>query len=320
LIGDWLEDFQSIYNLQSSMSVLPLIECVPNVSEGRRAAVLADLASAVTSVAGVRLLDYSGDTSHNRSVFTLAGGRQPIFDAVLALYERAIAEIDLRSHRGAHPRLGAVDVVPFVPLAGGATMDECVSLAEEVGAEVAERFEIPVYLYEAAARHPARSRLEDVRRGGFEALASRMLLPEWAPDFGPARPHPTAGASAIGARQLLIAYNVNLATTDLGIARQIAAVIRERNGGLPGVKALGLRLEDRGIVQVSMNLTDHERTSMKRAYDAVAREAAAHQVGVLESEVIGLIPAAALGGATPEDLKLRDFTEGKILERRLEGA
>jgi glutamate formiminotransferase len=300
--------------------MVPLIECVPNVSEGRHAAVLVDLASAVTSVAGVRLLDYSGDASHNRSVFTMAGGRQAIFDAVLALYERAVAQIDLRAHRGEHPRLGAVDVVPFVPLGGGATMDACVKLAEEVGAAVAARFAIPVYLYEAAAKHPARRRLEDIRRGGFEALTSRMLVPEWAPDFGPARPHPTAGASVIGARRLLIAYNVNLATDNLDVARQIAAAIRERTGGLPGVKALGLRLEDRGIVQVSMNLTDHERTSMKDAYDAVAREAAARQVGVLESEVIGLAPAAALGGAAPADLKLRDFTDGKILERVLEFA
>jgi glutamate formiminotransferase len=313
-----LINHQAICNLESSIcNFMTLIECVPNVSEGRRPAVLADLASAVTSVPGVRLLDYSGDPSHNRSVFTMAGGRQAIFDAVLALYERAVTEIDLRVHRGEHPRLGAVDVVPFVPLSG-ATMDACVRLAEAVGDAVAARFGIPVYLYEAAARNPARRRLEDIRRGGFEGLAARMERPDWIPDFGPARPHPTAGASVIGARRLLIAYNVNLATRDLDIARQIAAAIRERQGGLPGVKALGLRLPDRGIVQVSMNLTDHERTSMKAAYDAVAREAAARHVEVLESELIGLAPLAALGGAAPEDLKLRNFTEDMILERRLQ--
>jgi glutamate formiminotransferase len=296
---------------------LPLIESVPNVSEGRRREVVDGLADAVRTTDGVHLLDYSADASHNRSVFTMAGHVTSLEAALLVLYEQALPQIDLRTQRGEHPRVGAVDVVPFIPLAG-ATMAGCVDLARRLGEQIAERFAIPVYLYEEAAASAGRRRLESIRRGGLDGLAARMALEEWAPDFGPRQPHPTAGVSVVGARMPLIAFNVNLATDDLGVAKQIAATVREANGGLPFVKALGLRLADRGIVQVSMNLTNYARTSMRTAFAAVARSAAHHGVAVLESQIIGLVPEAALQGVAPSDLMLKEFSDAQVLERQLE--
>src|SRR5256885_7230353 len=206
-----------------------LIECIPNVSEGRRAEVVAAMADAVQRVPGVRLLDRSSDASHNRSVFTLVGDPAGVEQAVLALFERAVADIDLRTHKGEHPRLGAVDVVPFVPIEG-ATMADCVALAKKVGAAVADRFRIPIYLYEDASDNPARKNLEDIRRGEFEGLAAKMASRDWTPDFGPAAPHPSAGASVVGARMPLIAYNINLATDRLDVAKKIAAASRPISG------------------------------------------------------------------------------------------
>jgi glutamate formiminotransferase len=244
-------------NLQSPISghLLSLIECVPNVSEGRRCEVVDGIADALRGAGSVRLLDYSSDPSHNRSVFTLVGDTVGLTESILALFARAVAEIDMRTHRGVHPRVGAVDVVPFIPLAG-ATIADCVALARSVGASVAERFQVPVYLYEAASDNPARKNLEDIRRGQFEQLAAKMAAPLWVPDFGPSRPHPTAGATIIGARMPLIAYNINLATDRLDVAARIAATIRQSGGGLPCVKAIAVALAERGIVQVSMNLTN----------------------------------------------------------------
>src|ERR1700716_839927 len=207
-----------------------IIECIPNVSEGRRPAVVAAMVDAIKAVAGVRLLDHSSDASHNRSVFTVVGDAAGVEQAVLALFERAIADVDLRTHRGEHPRLGAVDVVPFVPIEG-VTMAECVALAKKVGAAVAERFQLPVYLYEEASANPARRNLDDIRRGEFEGLAAKMASPDWTPDYGPASPHPSAGASVIGARMPLIAYNINLGTSDLEVAKRIAKAIRHSSGG-----------------------------------------------------------------------------------------
>jgi glutamate formiminotransferase len=293
-----------------------IIESVPNVSEGRRAAVLDALAGAVRGTAGVTLLDHSADAAHNRSVFTLAGGAAPVEAAILSMVTIAVQSIDLRTHRGEHPRIGAIDVIPFVPLRG-ASMDDCVALAERTAAVVAQRFGVPVFLYEAAARSPLRRHLEDIRRGGFEGLAEKMRRPEWVPDFGPRAPHPTAGATVIGARMPLVAYNVNLATNQIDLARRIAARIRQRGGGLPGVKALGLTIADRGVVQVSMNLTDYTKTSMPVAFEAVRRLAAEHGVEVLESELIGLVPEGALAGCSAQALKLRDFDDSRILERRI---
>ena len=256
---------------------MAIVECVPNVSEGRRSDIIESMVDAVSGVRGVRLLDRSSDPAHNRSVLTMAGDPAAVKSAVLALFEVAVPSIDLRSHRGEHPRLGAVDVVPFVPIAG-VTMAECVVLARETASEIAARFGVPVFLYEAAATTPARTNLEDIRRGEFEGLAEKMASPEWAPDFGPPRPHPTAGATVVGARMPLIAYNINLATDRLEVAKQIAAAIRHSSGGFRYVKAIGIALEDRGIVQVSINLTNYEKTPIFRVFEAVTREAARYGV------------------------------------------
>jgi len=293
-----------------------LIECVPNVSEGRRAEIIEAMAVAIRGVTGVRLLDHSSDASHNRSVFTLVGHAEGVRHAVLALAERAVADIDLRTHRGEHPRLGAVDVVPFVPIEG-VTMMECVELARQVGAEIARRFNIPVFLYEEAAVNPGRKNLEDIRRGEFEGLAAKMRAPEWAPDFGPATPHPSAGATVVGARMPLIAYNINLATDRLDVAKKIAATIRQSSGGFRYVKAAGFRLENRGIVQVSMNLTNFEKTPIFRVFETVKREAARYGVAILESEIVGLVPSAALTGAAEFYLQLEGFNADQVLENKL---
>ena len=293
-----------------------LIECIPNVSEGRRQDVVTAMADAVRRVNGVSLLDFSSDPSHNRSVFTLVGDAAGVEQAVLALFERAVADIDLRTHKGEHPRLGAVDVVPFVPIEG-VTMAQCVELAKKVGAAVAERFGVPVFLYEEASTNPARKNLEDIRRGEFEGLAAKILAPEWKPDFGPSAPHPSAGASVIGARMPLIAYNINLATDRLDVAKKIAAAIRQSSGGFRFVKAAGFKLDDRGIVQVSMNLTNYEKTPIFRVFETVKREAARYGVSILESEIVGLIPSAALAAAAEFYLQIEGFTPDQILENKL---
>jgi glutamate formiminotransferase len=295
---------------------MPIIESIPNVSEGRRADVIERMASAIRQVAGVRLLDYSSDPSHNRSVFTLVGDGQSLKAAALALFEQAVSAIDLRKHQGEHPRLGAVDVVPFVPIEG-VTMDECVALAKQVGADVAARFNVPVYLYEEASANPARKNLEDIRRGEFEGLAAKMASPGWTPDFGPATPHVSAGASVIGARMPLIAYNINLNTDRLDVAKKIAAAIRLSSGGLRFVKAMGLTLEDRKIVQVSMNLTNYQKTPIFRVFEMVKREAARYGVTVLESEIIGLVPSAALVASAEFYLQLERFGADQVLENKL---
>jgi glutamate formiminotransferase len=295
---------------------MAVIESVPNVSEGRRPEVVEALAAAVRQVPGVRLLDYSSDPSHNRSVFTMAGDAAPLKDAILALFAAATAAIDLRSHSGEHPRLGAVDVVPFIPIEG-ASMQDCVALAKDTAAAVAARFDVPVYLYEEASTNPARKNLEDIRRGEFEGLAAKMTTPGWAPDFGPASPHPRAGASVIGARMPLIAYNINLATDRLDVAKKIAAAVRHSSGGFRFVKAMGVSLADRGIVQVSMNLTNYEKTPMFRVFEAVKREAERYGVQVLESEIIGLVPAAALLSGAEHFLQIADFKPEQVLETRL---
>jgi glutamate formiminotransferase len=295
---------------------MPIIESIPNVSEGRRPEVVAAIAAAIRAVPGVRLLDHSSDASHNRSVFTMAGDAGPIKAAVLAMYEQAVAAIDLRTHSGEHPRLGAVDVVPFVPIEG-VTMAACVELAKEVGREVASRFGVPIYLYEEASADPARKNLEDIRRGEFEGLAAKMGTAGWAPDFGPAAPHPSAGASVIGARMPLIAYNINLNTDRLDVAKKIAAAIRHSSGGFRYVKAAGFELKDRGIVQVSMNLTNYEKTPIFRVFETVKREAERYGVTILESEIVGLIPSAALNATAEYYLRIAAFSPDQVLENKL---
>lgn len=295
---------------------MPIIESIPNLSEGRRPEVLERIAEAIRAIPGVKLLDHSSDPSHNRSVYTLVGDADGVKRATLAIFEQAVPAIDLRTHQGEHPRLGAVDVVPFVPIEG-ITMAECVAIAKEVGAAVAARFNVPVYLYEEASANPARKNLEDIRRGEFEGLAEKMKRPEWIPDFGPALPHPSAGATVIGARMPLIAYNINLDTSRLDVAKKIAAAIRHSSGGLRYVKAAGFMLEDRGIAQVSMNLTNYERTPIFRVFEIVRREAARYGVSILESEIVGLVPSAALLSAAEFYLQIERFGADQVLENRL---
>jgi glutamate formiminotransferase len=295
---------------------MAIIECIPNVSEGRRADVVERFAEAIRAVPGVRLLDYSSDPSHNRSVFTLVGDAAGVRSATLALFEQAVAAIDLRTHQGEHPRMGAVDVVPFVPIEG-VTMPECVDLAKQVGAEVASRFNVPVFLYEEASNNLLRKNLEDIRRGEFEGLTTKMASPEWAPDFGPAVPHPSAGASVIGARMPLIAYNINLNTDRVEVAKRIAAAIRHSSGGLRYVKAAGFMLEDRRIAQVSMNLTNYQKTPIFRVFEMVKREAERHGVSILESEIVGLVPSGALLSTAEYYLQIQRFSAEQILENKL---
>jgi glutamate formiminotransferase len=292
-----------------------VIECVPNVSEGRDRAALDRCVDAVAA-SGCRVLDLHVDPDHNRSVLTFVGEQDALLDGAFALAREATDRIDLRAQRGVHPRMGAVDVIPFVPM-NDATMEDCVRLARRVGRAIGEKLAIPVFLYGEAASSDERRNLAEVRRGQFEGLEAKLDRPEWTPDFGPGRPHPTAGAVAVGARGFLVAFNVVLGSGDLTIARQIARAIREANGGLKGVKALGLPLASRGLVQVSMNLTDVGATSLLAAYERVEREAAARGVSVVDSEVVGLVPRAALGGATTECLRLGRELEDVVLENRL---
>ena len=295
---------------------MSLIECVPNVSEGRRQDAVGRLADAIRGIRSVRLLDFSSDASHNRSVFTMAGDAPSVAAAVLAMYEKAIPAIDLRTHKGEHPRLGAIDVVPFVPI-DGITMQECVALAKDVAQQVAARFGVPVYLYEDASSNPTRKNLEDIRRGEFEGLAAKMATEGWAPDYGPSVAHASAGASVIGARMPLIAYNINLNTDRLDVAKKIAAAIRHSSGGFRFVKAAGFELKDRGVVQVSMNLTNYEKTPIFRVFETVKREAARYGVSVLESEIVGLVPAAALNACAEYYLQVAGFNANQILENKL---
>ncbi|HEX8031781.1 MAG TPA: glutamate formimidoyltransferase [Vicinamibacterales bacterium] len=295
---------------------MAVIECVPNVSEGRRQDVIDNMTAALRAVPGLRVLDVQSDAAHNRSVFTLAGDAAGLAAGLPVLFEQAIVNIDLRAHQGEHPRMGAVDVVPFIPI-DGVTMAECVTLAKSVAADVAARFNLPLFLYEEASTNPGRKNLEDIRRGEFEGLAAKMAQPAWAPDYGPSAPHPSAGASVIGARMPLIAYNINLATNRLDVAKKIASAIRMSSGGLRYVKAMGIPLEDRGIVQVSMNLTNYEKTPIFRVFDLVKREAERYGVSVLESEIVGLVPAAALRQCVEYYLQLDGFTGAQVLENKL---
>lgn len=295
---------------------MAVIESVPNVSEGRRQDVIGRLAETLRAVPGMRVLDVQSDATHNRSVFTLAGDAAAMQVGIPALFEGAIAAIDLTTHRGEHPRMGAVDVTPFIPI-DGVTMAECVALAKSVAADVASRCSLPVYLYEEASSSPERKNLEDLRRGEFEGLAAKMAKPGWAPDYGPSTPHPTAGASVIGARMPLIAYNINLATNRLDVAKKIASAIRMSSGGLRYVKAMGIPLDDRGIVQVSMNLTNYEKTPIFRVFELVKREALRYGVNVLESEIVGLVPAAALRQSVEYYLQLEGFSSDQVLENKL---
>jgi glutamate formiminotransferase len=293
-----------------------VIESVPNISEGRRPEVVDEAVAALRATPGVRVLDVQSDRDHNRSVLTLAGDDEALQQAILALFDVALPRIDLRAHQGEHPRLGAVDVVPFIPIEG-ATMADCVALAGRVARAVAERHQVPVFLYEEAATAPHRRNLEDIRRGQFEGLAEKMRDALWAPDYGPPSPHPTAGATVIGARPALIAYNINLGTADVEVARRIAKAIRHSSGGFRHVKAMGVMLDARNLAQVSINMTDFKRTPLHRVFETVRSEAERHGVHVVGSEIVGLVPSEALFDAAEHYLRLEAFSAGQVLERKI---
>jgi glutamate formiminotransferase / 5-formyltetrahydrofolate cyclo-ligase len=319
-----------------------LVESVPNVSEGRRLDVVDRLAEAVTATRGVALLDRTSDASHNRSVFTLAGEHDAVVGGLERLVAAAIHEIDMDAHEGEHPRIGAVDVIPFIPL-GSTTIDECIDLARRFGERIATRYDLPVFLYARAALRTDREKLADVRRGQYEGLKEEISHRGREPDFGPARLHPSAGAVAVGARPFLIAYNINLDSDDIDLAKRIARRVRESGGGLPKLQANGfeVREPERGHplrAQVSMNLLDFEVTPLWRVWDAVRELAAEDGVRPAESELIGLAPLASFlgvaehAGASPDDpiearlaaaaayIRLRDYSPMQILELRLDAA
>ena len=294
-----------------------LVECVPNFSEGRDATKIDAIANAVLSVPGVALLDREADADHNRCVLTFAGPPAAVADAAFRAVEKAIALIDLTSHTGAHPRIGAADVVPFVPIEG-VSLEDCVELATQLGAAIWSKLRVPVYLYEAAARRPERTNLENIRRGQFETLLQEMgTVPARDPDIGDPVCHPTAGATVTGARKFLIAYNINLDTADLSIAKRIAKAIRFSSGGLRYVKSIGVMLASRNLAQVSINLTDFEQTPMHVVFEAVRLEAEGYGVGIVGSEIIGLVPRKAVELATAHFLQCENFRPELVLESRL---
>jgi glutamate formiminotransferase len=294
-----------------------LIECVPNFSEGRRPEVLEEICRAISQIDGVTLLDRSRDETHNRSVVTFAGSAEQVVRAATAAVGRALELIDMEQHAGAHPRIGAVDVIPFVPL-GTTRIEECVDLARRFGEQIAQRFELPVYLYGEAALRPERRRLADVRRGEYETLREELgINPDRDPDFGPSRLHPRGGAVAVGARKPLIAFNVNLATDDLALAKKIAHAVRESSGGLPAVQAMAVLLDEPRLAQVSMNLVDWQRTGIVAVLREIRRMARDAGTEIDHCELIGLAPTAALLEVAADALGLRDFTPDQALELRL---
>ena len=297
-----------------------LVECVPNFSEGRKAETVERIARAIQLVKGATVLGRHLDADHNRSVITFVAAPDLVVEAALRAVAKATELIDLREHTGQHPRIGATDVLPFVPVSG-VTMNQCVALAHEAGNRIWQELSIPVYFYERAALRPERVRLENVRGKGFEQLREEIkTLPDRAPDVGQLKLHETAGAIAVGARPFLIAFNVNLRTNDISIARRIARAIRERGGGLPFVKALGFELQSRGLVQVSMNLIDYEQTTIARAFEAVNREAIRLGVEIFGAEIVGLLPRAALDRTASYFPVLENFREELVLESLLESA
>ncbi|PYQ37446.1 MAG: glutamate formimidoyltransferase [Acidobacteria bacterium] len=293
-----------------------VIECVPNISEGRDSKIVSGIAEAVRSAPGVRLLDVSSDPSHNRSVLTFVADAEGVRAGARALFDAAVPRIDLTQHSGEHPRMGAVDVFPIIPI-GGATVEKCVALSREVAAEIASRHGIPVYLYEDSATSEKRRNLAEIRKGEFEGFAAKMKGADWKPDFGPEAPHPTAGVVAVGARAPLIAYNINLATRDLGVADRIAKAIRHLGGGFRYVKAMGVELADRGQVQVSINMTNYRKSPLHRVFECVRSEAERHGVAIVGSEIVGLAPAEALLAAAEHYLRLERFSTDQVLELRL---
>lgn len=298
------------------MSWNKIIECVPNFSEGRDLEKIDRLVAPFRAKAGVKLLDYSNDEDHNRLVVTVIGEPRPLAEAMVEAVGVAVDLLDLNRHVGQHPRMGAVDVIPFIPIRN-VTMEEAVDLSRSVAQRVAELYALPVFLYEKSATAPHRENLAAIRKGEFEGMAEKIKLPGWAPDFGPAQRHPTAGAVAIGARMPLIAYNINLGTDNLDIATRIAKNIRHINGGLRYVKAMGVELQERNLTQVSINMTDYTRTALYRAFELVRIEARRYGVPVVGSEIIGLVPMEALVDTASYYLGLENFSMQQVLETHI---
>ncbi|MGI6131944.1 MAG: glutamate formimidoyltransferase [Bacillota bacterium] len=293
-----------------------VVECVPNFSEGRRKEVIEAIVEPFRVAPEVTLLDYAPDADHNRTVVTVAGDPENVLAAVFEAIRTAASLIDMEEHTGEHPRMGATDVVPFVPIRE-ITMTECVDLARRLGSRVGEELGIPVFLYEAAATRPERTNLADIRRGQYEGWKTKINDPDWKPDFGPSALHPSAGATVVGARMPLVAFNVNLGTSDMRIANSIARAVRHIGGGLRFVKALGIEMQDRGIVQVSMNLTNYTKTPIYRVMEMIRAEARRYGVPIISSEIIGLTPAESLFDVAAYYLQLEGFSSSNVLENRM---
>ena len=293
-----------------------IVECVPNFSEGRRGEVIEAISEAIREVPGVKLLDCQSNPSHNRSVLTFVGEPEAVKEAAFRGAKRAAELINMEEHRGEHPRIGAADVIPFIPISG-VTMEECVELARELGRRIAEELKIPVYLYEEAATRPERRNLAAIRKGGYEGLREEITRPERHPDFGEPRMHPTAGATVVGARPPLIAFNINLNTPDVRIAKRIARAIRGSSGGFRDVKALGITIEERKVAQVTINMCNYKTAPLYRVFEVVRAEAARYGVDILGSEIVGLVPVDALIDVAEYFLRLEGFEKNQVLEKRL---
>jgi glutamate formiminotransferase len=293
-----------------------IVQCVPNFSEGRDLKKIEKIVEPFRARDGVKLLDYQNDEDHNRAVVTVVGAPEPLKEAVIEAVGVAIEVIDMRRHQGQHPRMGATDVVPFIPVKN-VTPEEAVAISKDVAAQVAARYDLPIFLYEKSAANPARQNLAAIRKGQFEGMADKLKLPDWKPDYGPAEVHPSAGVTAIGARMPLVAYNVNLDTNKFEIADRIAKQVRHLSGGLRYCKGIGIELKDRGIVQVSMNMTDYTKTALYRVFELIKIEARRYGVNIVGSEIIGLVPMEALIDTAAYYLGLEDFSMEQVLEYRI---
>ncbi len=293
-----------------------VIESVPNFSEGRRKDVVIEIVKQAEETENVWVFDWSMDHDHNRSVVTIVGDPEYVGEAIFKMAKKAVELIDLRHHTGGHPRMGAVDVIPFVPIKNS-TEDECIELSKKVGKRIGEELQVPVYLYEKSAVNKERSNLSEIRKGQFEGFFEKIKSPQWKPDFGPNEVHPTAGVVAVGAREYLIAFNVNLGTQDLNVANKIARAVRYSSGGYRFVKAMGVDLKEKGIVQVSMNMTNYKKTPLFRVFETIKREAERYGVPVIGSEIVGMIPMDALVKTFKYYLGVDDLSDERVIEYRL---
>jgi glutamate formiminotransferase len=298
------------------ISMARIVQCVPNFSEGRDKAIIEKIVEEIRLVEGVKLLDYSMDKDHNRSVVTFIGEPEQVFIAAFNACKRAAELIDMRNHSGEHPRMGATDVIPLIPISD-VTMEECVELTKELGKKIGEELNISVYLYEKSAVSSSRENLADVRRGQYEGMETKLNEEDWVPDYGPTKLNYKAGVTAIGARMPLVAFNVNLGTNDINVAKNIAKAMRASGGGFKYCKALGIEIKERNIVQVSMNMVDYSKTPLFRVFDAIEREAKRYGVNVIGSEIIGLLPMAAMIDVADYYLRIENFDHSQILEKRM---